>query len=108
MSKSGSKKDEKTGVSSEKQENVMRAPAGLAGVAVAETKISKSDSSGSLIYRGYPIQELVENASFEEVAHLILIGALPTRQELESFSARLKSVRASFWNAGSGMKPRRG
>lgn len=84
-------KEKRVETSGEEEDNLLRAPAGLDGVAVAETKIGKSEKSGSLIYRGYPIQELVENASFEEVAHLILVGALPTIRELQSFSARLKS-----------------
>jgi len=64
----------------------VRAQKGLAGVSVADTRISKSDSSGSLIYRGYPIWEIVTNAGFEETAYLILNGKLPTRKQLESFT----------------------
>jgi citrate synthase len=63
----------------------VKVPRGLAGVSIADTKISKSDADGSLIYRGYPISEIANNASFEETAYLILNGALPTRRELESF-----------------------
>jgi citrate synthase len=68
----------------------LRAPKGLAGVSIADTEISKSDADGSLIYRGYPISEIVENASFEETAYLILNGALPTKSELESFTEGLR------------------
>jgi citrate synthase len=41
---------------------------------------------GLLMYRGYPIEQLAEHSSFLEVAHLMLYGELPTRQEQESFS----------------------
>ena len=68
----------------------LRAPKGLAGVSVADSKVSKSGADGSLIYRGYPIHEITENASFEETAYLVLKGKLPTKMELESFSAGIK------------------
>jgi citrate synthase len=67
-----------------------RAPKGLAGVSITDTKISKSDAAGSLIYRGYPINEIVENAGFEETAYLILNGTMPTKSELESFAEGLR------------------
>jgi citrate synthase len=68
-----------------------RAPKGLAGVSVADTKISMSGADGTLIYRGYPISEIAANAGFEETAWLILNGRLPTKSELESFSGQLQS-----------------
>jgi citrate synthase len=67
----------------------IRVPRGLAGVSVADTKISKSGADGSLIYRGYPIAELAAKASFEETAFLVLKGSLPTRGQLKSFSEDL-------------------
>src|SRR5579863_3096850 len=70
-------------------EEPIRAPRGLAGVSVADTRISKSASDGSLVYRGYPISEIAARASFEETAYLILRGRLPTRRELKAFSAGL-------------------
>jgi 2-methylcitrate synthase/citrate synthase II len=42
-----------------------------------------------LRYRGYAIADLAEQATFEEVAYLLLFGKLPTRKELEDFSAQL-------------------
>ena len=39
---------------------------------------------GILRYRGYPIEQLAEKASFLEVSYLILNGELPTKTELES------------------------
>jgi citrate synthase len=72
----------------------LRAPKGLAGVSVADTRISKSGADGSLVYRGYPITEITNNASFEETAYLILNGRLPTRRELDSFSSTLRTKAA--------------
>jgi citrate synthase len=68
----------------------MKAPKGLAGVSVTDTNIGKSDSDGSLVYRGYPIAEIVSKAGFEETAYLVVNGALPKKAELETFSAELK------------------
>ena len=69
--------------------DAVKVPKGLAGVSVTDTRISKSDSDGSLIYRGYPIWDIATNAGFEETAYLILNGALPTRSQLESFTRGL-------------------
>ncbi|MEN8200576.1 MAG: citrate synthase [Thermodesulfobacteriota bacterium] len=44
---------------------------------------------GVLNYRGYAIEELAENCSFVEVAHLLLVGELPTREQLDNFRALL-------------------
>ncbi|MFT5823523.1 MAG: citrate synthase [Crocinitomix sp.] len=46
---------------------------------------------GILRYRGYPIEQLAENASFLEVTYLILKGELPTPSELEAFEDRIDS-----------------
>ncbi len=67
----------------------LRVPKGLAGVSVTDTRISKSSSDGSLIYRGYPISDIAENASFEETAYLVTRGRLPTRRELRAFAKGL-------------------
>jgi citrate synthase len=69
----------------------IRVPKGLYGVAVAETKIAKSEPDGSLVYRGYRIEELAGKATFEETAYLILNGDLPNRGELELFTASMRS-----------------
>lgn len=61
---------------------------GLAGVVADETAISKvNPESNSLLYRGYPVQELAEHCSFEEVALLLWTGELPTEAELKEFRA---------------------
>ncbi|HLC68420.1 MAG TPA: citrate/2-methylcitrate synthase [Candidatus Bilamarchaeaceae archaeon] len=64
---------------------------GLEGVIVAESKIGHVDGQkGKLYYRGYPIEELAKGrASYEEVAYLLLYGALPTAAQLHAFSTHL-------------------
>ncbi len=44
---------------------------------------------GILRYRGYPIEELAEKATFLEVSYLLIYGALPTKSELEAFQSQL-------------------
>ncbi len=59
---------------------------GLAGVIVTETTASMVDgSAGRLTYRGYAVEDLTANASYEEVAYLLLYQHLPRRQELTDF-----------------------
>ncbi|HKN87106.1 MAG TPA: citrate/2-methylcitrate synthase [Nitrospiraceae bacterium] len=59
---------------------------GLEGVLAGESEICQVDEGDSgLRYRGYAIGDLAEGASFEEVAYLLLFGALPTQQQLKQF-----------------------
>ncbi|MGG5173014.1 bifunctional 2-methylcitrate synthase/citrate synthase [Pseudarthrobacter sp. J1738] len=68
---------------------------GLAGVVVDFTAISKvNPESNSLLYRGYPVQELAAKCSFEQVAYLLWHGELPTAEQLAEFTARERSSRA--------------
>ena len=68
---------------------------GLAGVVVDTTAISRVDpDSNSLLYRGYPVQELAQRCSFEEVAWLLWHGELPTAEELTSLQEQERSQRA--------------
>lgn len=68
---------------------------GLAGVLVDTTSISKvNPETNSLLYRGYPVQELAGRCSFEEVAYLLWNGELPTAEELAEFTAGERSQRA--------------
>src|SRR3954462_12271808 len=61
---------------------------GLAGVVVDYTAVSKVNSdTNSLLYRGYPVQELAARCSFEEVAYLLWNGELPTTEQLAEFIA---------------------
>jgi citrate synthase len=67
---------------------------GLEGVIAARTEISMVDgSNGRLVYRGYVIADLAEDMSFEEVAHLLWQGRLPTRAELEALTLELAGSR---------------
>lgn len=67
---------------------------GLAGISAGETAIATVGKEGNgLNYRGYSIHDLAENATFEEVAFLLLFGHLPLQKELDSFTARLVSCR---------------
>jgi citrate synthase len=68
----------------------LRVPKGLAGVSVTDTKISKSEADGTLLYRGYAISDLVANAGFEETAFLVLNGSFPRKEELEAFTQELR------------------
>jgi citrate synthase len=65
---------------------------GLEGVIAGETAVSTIE--GGLRYRGYPVGELVEHASFDEVAFLLLHGELPNRFQLASFQRRLAAARS--------------
>ncbi|MGB9438973.1 MAG: citrate/2-methylcitrate synthase [Desulfobacterales bacterium] len=67
---------------------------GLRGVVIADTRICEVDgANGRLIYRGYTVQNLAENASFEEVAFLLLYEKLPDKAELAEFKGRLVAER---------------
>lgn len=68
---------------------------GLAGVVVDTTAISTVDPEAStLLYRGYPVQDLAERVRFEDVAYLLWYGELPTPAEREAFVAAERSQRA--------------
>mgnify|MGYP000417874079 CR=1 FL=1 len=68
--------------------------AGLRGITAGETALCTVGQAGTgLTYRGYDIHDLAEHAEFEEVAHLLVYGHLPTEAELEAYRKRLKSLR---------------
>ena len=69
--------------------------AGLRGQSAGSTALCTVGKTGSgLTYRGYDIHELAEKVSFEEVAHLLLKGELPTQAELDAYVGKLKTLRA--------------
>ena len=69
--------------------------AGLRGISAGETAIATVGKEGAgLTYRGYDIKDLAAKASFEEVAHLLLEGELPTASQLQAYRERLRSKRA--------------
>ena len=67
---------------------------GLAGVVVDTTAVSSVNAdTNSLLYRGYPVQELAKNCTFEEVAYLLWHGELPTAEQLAEFETLERSLR---------------
>ncbi|MEM7335708.1 MAG: citrate/2-methylcitrate synthase [Chloroflexota bacterium] len=67
---------------------------GLAGVTAADSTLSRVDGQiGELIYRGYNIMDLGENACFEEVVYLLWNGGLPNQTQLEAFKVALVAKR---------------
>ncbi len=68
---------------------------GLEGVIALESALSSIDGDkGRLIYRGYDINDLAEHTTYEEVVYLLRNGDLPTQDELDDFTAHLRSERA--------------
>jgi len=67
---------------------------GLRGVVVADTRISMvAGDKGKLVYRGYDINDLAKNSTFEETAYLLLHGDLPKKDELADFKQKLSEQR---------------
>ncbi|WP_353117868.1 2-methylcitrate synthase [Myroides odoratus] len=66
----------------------------LSGVAAGNTALCSVGKSGNdLYYRGYNILDLAANATFEEVAYLLIYGHLPNEAQLRNYKAKLKSLR---------------
>ena len=64
---------------------------GLRGVTVADTRVSFIDGmEGVLVYRGYRIEDLAQNATFPEVAYLLLHETLPNVDQLAEFTKQLQ------------------
>lgn len=66
---------------------------GLEGIIAGETSIC-SVEQGGLFYRGYEIHDLAKNATFDEVAFLLLEGHKPTEAELDRFNGEVRAERA--------------
>ena len=65
---------------------------GLEGVIAGESALCQVDEGEhGLRYRGYAVSDLAEQATFEEVAYLLLYGKLPISKELEDFSTQLRT-----------------
>ncbi len=72
----------------------MNVKKGLEGVVMDLSSVSKvNPETNSLIYRGYPVQDLAEHCRFEEVAYLLYNGDLPTADELQKFEEKERSYR---------------
>jgi 2-methylcitrate synthase len=66
----------------------------LSGVVAGDTQLSTVGHTGNdLHYRGYEINDLAQNCEFEEVAYLILYGALPTKVQLTDYKGQLSKLR---------------
>ena len=66
----------------------------LSGVVAGNTALCSVGRSGNdLHYRGYDILDLARHCEFEEVAHLLVHGKLPTTAELKNYKTKLKSLR---------------
>lgn len=67
---------------------------GLEGVIAAESSICKIDGlNGKLYYRGYSVEDLAEQCTFEEVTYLLLYDELPSAKKLAEFSAQMRKSR---------------
>ncbi|EGD56607.1 bifunctional 2-methylcitrate synthase/citrate synthase [Gordonia neofelifaecis] len=76
------------------QNNAGAVHKGLAGVIVDTTAVSKVvPETNSPTYRGYPVQELAEKCSMEQVAYLLWYGELPSDAQLQQFTQRERAAR---------------
>jgi len=65
----------------------------LSGVLAGNTALCTVGRSGNdLHYRGYDILDFAETSQFEEIAHLLIHGALPTAAQLKAYKAKLKAA----------------
>ncbi|MEX2239934.1 MAG: citrate/2-methylcitrate synthase [Burkholderiales bacterium] len=68
---------------------------GLKGVYFDRSRVCYIDGrAGELRYRGYSIHDLAQHSTFEETCHLLLRGELPSREQLDGFTAESKAARA--------------
>jgi len=75
---------------------------GLEKVPAAQSSISFIDGEKEILeYRGIRIEELAEHSTFEEVAYLLIRGALPTAAQLDTFSTRIRAARPLSPELGS-------
>lgn len=73
----------------------MNVKKGLEGAVIDTSSVSKVNAeTNSLLYRGYPVQDLAEQCTFEEVAYLLYKGELPTPSQLEDFVAKERGNRS--------------
>ncbi|SVC10054.1 uncharacterized protein METZ01_LOCUS262908, partial [marine metagenome] len=79
-----------------------RSSTGLRDATVADSTICFIDGQkGILEYFGYPIQQLAEHSTFEEIVFLLWNGRLPSKEELASLEDELKGNRevpAAIWD----------
>lgn len=88
------KRSKTNGASGDGQASTVIKAEGLENVVALDSEICSIDGQkGQLIYRGYEISDLAEHASFEEVAHLLWKGELPTQQQLDNLNQQLQDER---------------
>src|SRR5208337_2899413 len=67
---------------------------GLSGVTAGNTALCTVGRTGNdLHYRGYDILDVAEQCEFEEIAYLLVYGALPTIAELAGYKSKLRALR---------------
>ena len=67
---------------------------GLAGVTAGNTALCTVGHTGNdLHYRGYDILDVAETCEFEEIAHLLVHGTLPTQAQLDAYKQKLRAMR---------------
>src|ERR1700754_3295656 len=67
---------------------------GLSGVTAGNTALCTVGRTGNdLHYRGYDILDVADACEFEEIAHLLVHGKLPTTSELAGYKTKLKALR---------------
>src|ERR1700752_4886185 len=66
----------------------------LSGVTAGNPALCTVGRTGNdLHYRGYDILDVADACEFEEIAHLLVHGKLPSRAELASYKTKLKALR---------------
>jgi 2-methylcitrate synthase len=66
----------------------------LSGIVAGSTALCSVGRTGNdLHYRGYDILDIAEQCEFEEIAHLLVHGSLPTAPQLDAYKAKLKALR---------------
>ena len=67
----------------------------LSGIPAGNTSVCTVGQTGDdLHYRGYNLKDFAEQAEFEEVAHLLIHGSWPNKEELSAYKAKLNSLRS--------------
>ena len=82
---------------------------GLEGIIAGETSISSVEDG--LRYRGYPVTELGEQCTFDEVAYLLLYGDLPNKTQLNEFLVRVLLAHFDVvlsYDVGNGIRVEKG
>ncbi len=83
-----------TDTAQKKEDSNGARPKGLEGIVIGTSSISLVEGTeGRLSYRGYQIQDLAGNSSFEEVFYMLIHGELPNKQQLTDFEGLMHTRR---------------